>query len=95
MPKYPGQSVTIEWDHRQKSNNALTDATTVDIVVKDPSNVTRIAYDAALLANPSIGQYTYTFTVPDAVLPGNWYAEITAGIIPDIDVKRGVFPVEE
>ena len=95
MAKYPGQGVTIKWEHRQKSDNSLIDTTTVSIVVKDPSNVTRIVYNATNLINESTGVYRYTFTIPASVLPGKWYAEITAGISPDIDVKRAFFDVEE
>jgi len=95
MAKHPGQGVTIKWEHRQKSDDALIDATTVSIVVKDPSDVTRINYDVDNLINESVGAYRYTFIIPDAVLSGKWYAEITAGIDPDIDVKRASFDVEE
>lgn len=93
--KHPGSSATVYFEHRKKTNDDLTDAATVSIVVKDPTNVVRVTYDAANLVRVSVGSYYYTFIIPDVVLPGAWYAEVTAGISPDIDVKRARFTVEE
>lgn len=94
MAKHPGAGVTVFFEHRKKTDDALTDAATVDIVVKDPTNVVRVSYDASMLVKESTGKYRYTALVPDVVLPGSWYFEITSGISPDIDVKRAYFPVE-
>ena len=93
--KNPGASATAFFEFRKKTDDALTDAVTVSVVVKDPTNVIRIIYDASNLVRVSMGSYYYTFIVPAAVLPGMWYAEIVAGISPDIDVKRAYFQVEE
>ena len=95
MTKHPGSSSTVYFEHRKKTNDALTDAAIVSIVVKDPTKVVRITYNAANLVRVSTGSYYYTFIIPDVVLPGAWYAEVTAGISPDIDVKRAYFQVEE
>lgn len=95
MAKYPGSSVKVNFEHRARVSDNLIDATTIVIVVKDSSTVIRVTYDATRLTKISTGVYRYTFIVPDAVLPGEWYAEITAGIDPDIDVKRSFFDVEE
>ncbi len=94
MAKNPGASATAFFEFRKKTDDALTDAVIVSIVVKDPTNVVRIAYDASNLVRIAIGSYYYTFIIPDVVLPGAWYAEITAGISPDIDVKRAYLTVE-
>lgn len=93
--KTPGASATVYFEFRKKTNDALTDAVTVSVVVKDPTNVIRITYDEANLVRVSQGSYYYTFIIPDVVLPGAWQAEVTAGIDPDIDVKRAYFKVEE
>lgn len=95
MAKYPQASVTVFFEHRKRTNNALTDAATVLVVLKDPSSVIRMAYDSSKLIRESQGKYNYTAIVPDAVLPGKWYFEITSGLDNDVDVKRAFFDVEE
>lgn len=95
MAKNPGSSATVFWEHHKKSDDALTDAAIVSVVVRDATNVVRVIYDESNLVRVSQGSYRYTFIIPDVVLPGAWYAEITAGIDLDIDVKRAYFKVEE
>jgi hypothetical protein len=95
MAKYPKASVTVFFEHRKRTTNTLTDAATVSVVVKDPSDVIRVVYDSTKLVRESQGKYNYTAIVPDAVLPGEWYFEITSGLVDDIDVKRAFFTVEE
>ncbi len=95
MAKHPGSSVTVFFEHRKRTNNALTDAATVSILVKDPSTVVRVAYDSTKLVRESQGKYNYTAVVPDVVLPGEWYFEITSGLVNDADVERAHFDVEE
>ena len=95
MAKYPKSSVTVFFEHRKRTNNALTDAAVVSILLKDPSNVIRVPYDSTKLVRESQGKYNYTSIIPDSVLPGEWYFEITSGLSNDADVKRAFFPVEE
>ena len=95
MAKYPKASVTVFFEHRKRTNNALTDAAVVLIVVKDPSNVIRVSYDSTKLIRESQGKYTYTAVIPDVILPGKWYFEIISGLADDADVKRAFFDVEE
>ncbi len=95
MAKYPKASATVFFEHRKRTNNDLTDAATVSILLKDPSNVIRVAYDSARLVRESQGKYNYSAIIPDAVLPGAWYFEITSGLVDDADVKRAFFDVEE
>ncbi len=95
MANYPKSSKTVFFEHRKRTNNALTDAATVSITLKDPSDVIRVAYDSTKLVRESQGKYNYSAIIPDAVLPGEWYFEITSGLTDDADVKRAHFPVEE
>ncbi len=95
MAKYPGASATVFFEHRKRTNNALTDAATVLILLKDSSDVTRVVYDSTKLVRESQGSYHYSAIVPDAVLPGEWYFEITSGLASDADVQRAHFDVEE
>lgn len=95
MSKHPGSSATIFFEHRKRTNNALTDAATVSILLKDPMKVTRVAYDSSKLVRSSQGKYNYTAIIPAVVLAGAWYFEITSGLSDDADVKRGFFEVEE
>lgn len=91
----PGSTLTLEFKTKHPTTLALTDASAVSVVVKDPARSTRILYDATKLANVSTGYYRYYFTIPDDVVEGDWYASIsvTVGTIPS--VRNVHFPVEE
>ena len=88
----PGQWKRVEFD--TKSGGILADST-ISIVIRNPSRVTRVQYDASNLTKVSTGKYTYDFQVPDNVIVGDWYVAISA-TVGDKTTKRNIhFPVRE
>ena len=80
--------------HTKNSSGALADAT-LSILVYDASRAIRVPYTAGNLVKTATGKYYYDFLIPSVVVPGDWYASVTATIGSRTTVKNVHFPVQE
>jgi len=88
----PGQwnSVTF-WT--KNSAGVLSDVASASIVLKDPTDTTRVTYNADNLVKQATGKYRYDFQIPTVVIEGDWYVEITATIGSRESVRTAHFEV--
>lgn len=90
----PGATVRVRYDTKDLDGD-LVAASSTSIVVRDPSASNRVLYDAGNLSVLATGQYAYVFDVPDIVIEGDWYVNITA-VIGDYTAKKNIhFRVNE
>lgn len=95
MAKYPGETGVLYFEIRRTSDNELVTPDSFNIRVRDPSQSTRIVYNASLLVEDSTGVYRYTFQVPSRVLPGEWHIEVQSTVGSYTAVERVNFGVLE
>lgn len=74
---YASETVSLQWKYRHATTGALQSADTTSVVVKDPTERIRVAYDSNKLVSSSTGIYVYYFDLPDEVIEGLWCVEIT------------------
>lgn len=90
----PGSTMRVRFDTKNLSGD-LTAVDSILIVVKDPSDSTRVLYDAGNIEELATGQYMYIFDVPDIVIEGDWHVSVTA-VIEEFTAKKNVhFRVSE
>lgn len=90
----PGQTQKVSYEVKSDAG-VLTDADSTAIVARDPANSTRVVYDGDNLSTTGVGGYSYVFDVPDDVVEGDWYVNISATVGDDTTVRNAHFEVRE
>lgn len=90
----PGQTQKVNYKVKDDAG-VVTDATTTSIVVRDPAGSTRVVYDGDNLSTTGVGVYSYVFDVPDDVVEGDWYVNISATVSGETTVRNAHFDVRE
>lgn len=92
---YPGTTKAFVYEIRDASTGTLQDADSTSIKIYDPVDVVRVAYDSTNLSRRSLGKYSYSFTLPDDIIEGQWKIDITV-TINDLPTRAYYyFPVRE
>ena len=91
---HPGQTQRLSF-RTKNAGGSYADAASLSIIVKDPTNTQRVAYDSDNLSNGGVGDYSYTFDLPDVVVEGEWHVEISATDASGTDIRYVYFEVED
>jgi len=90
---HPGQTQRLSF-RTKNAGGSYADATSLSIIVKDPTSTQRVAYDADNLSDDGDGDYSYVFDIPDVVVDGEWHIAITATDSTGTDVRYIYFEVD-